>query len=324
DGISFVDGSLEIFEMEIDENGKAHEKGKSDIAHEFIKVEKGFEIKFPKVDKPYKIRYRTKLDERLLEQINIKNTVNWNTNNSEVSINVDHNIGKKSSKNANYEDKTVLWEIVINQDSHEMKEVVIEDAFQTKGIKFIKDKDFKVSTSEKTFVESTDYKIIPKEDGTGFKLDFNEPITKPVTIIYKSSFDYSNSDNKEKFINKAIVKWKDDKDQEKEKELTGEFKPNDLTKNNGKKSGSYNAKTKEISRQILVNYQKNEIGNLRIKDKILRKQKLEKDSFKVYKAVLEKGNSFEKGFEKGEEIKLEEDKIVINDDSFEINLGKTN
>jgi len=125
DGISFVDGSLEIFEMEIDENGKAHEKGKSDIAHEFSKVEKGFEIKFPKVDKPYKIRYRTKLDERLLEQINIKNTVNWNTNNSEVSINVDHNIGKKSSKNANYEDKTVLWEIVINQDSHEMKEVVI-------------------------------------------------------------------------------------------------------------------------------------------------------------------------------------------------------
>src|SRR5699024_3324620 len=247
DGISFVDGSLEIFEMEIDENGKAHEKGKSDIAHEFSKVEKGFEIKFPKVDKPYKIRYKTKLDERLLEQINIKNTVNWNTNNSEVSINVDHNIGKKSSKNANYEDKTVLWEIVINQDSHEMKEVVIEDAFQTKGIKFIKDKDFKVSTSEKTFVESTDYKIIPKEDGTGFKLDFNEPITKPVTIIYKSSFDYSNSDNKEKFINKAIVKWKDDKDQEKEKELTGEFKPNDLTKNNGKKSGSYNAKTKEIS-----------------------------------------------------------------------------
>src|SRR5699024_4961396 len=170
----------------------------------------------------------------------------------------------------------------------------------------------------------TDYKIIPKEDGTGFKLDFNEPITKPVTIIYKSSFDYSNSDNKEKFINKAIVKWKDDKDQEKEKELTGEFKPNDLTKNNGKKSGSYNAKTKEISWQILVNYQKNEIGNLRIKDKILGKQKLEKDSFKVYKAVLEKGNSFEKGFEKGEEIKLEEDKIVINDDSFEINLGKTN
>src|SRR5699024_219581 len=114
---------------------------------------------------------------------------NWNTNNSEVSINVDHNIGKKSSKNANYEDKTVLWEIVINQDSHEMKEVVIEDAFQTKGIKFIKDKDFKVSTSEKTFEENKDYKITPKEDGTGFKLEFKETITKPVTIIYKSSFD---------------------------------------------------------------------------------------------------------------------------------------
>src|SRR5699024_4705682 len=97
------------------------------------------------------------------------------------------------------------------------------------------------------------YEIIDKNDGKGFELKFEEPITKPVTIIYKSSFDYSNSDNKEKFINKAIVKWKDDKDQEKEKELTGEFTPDDLTKNNGKKSGSYNAKTKEINRQILIN-----------------------------------------------------------------------
>src|SRR5699024_10959475 len=68
--VELVDGSVKFQEMKIDENGHASAKGKSVDANEVGNLEKvtdGFKVSNITTDKPYRITYQTKVNERVLD-----------------------------------------------------------------------------------------------------------------------------------------------------------------------------------------------------------------------------------------------------------------
>jgi LPXTG-motif cell wall-anchored protein len=290
-----ISSSVKVYPVTIDGNGNGV-KGKEIPSSEYTVTPttgtglNGFDLQFNNdVTSAYRIEYQTQANGRVYDDTDIKNKVIYNGETKDATRGIKQNILHKNNSNVDYAKKTIDWTITINDDSKTMENLVVTDTFGHAGLKLVpgtlKVKPTKGGTATVHSVVYTEHNPVAVNDG--FVITFNGPISEPYTITYTTSFNYDwLASGETQFTNTAALKWKEIVKgvlTSKEKEVTSTFNPRDEVKNNGKKSGSYNAVTKEITWTIGANYNQKTLGKAQLVDTITAGQVVNKDSVKVSK-----------------------------------------
>ncbi|WP_077307240.1 SpaA isopeptide-forming pilin-related protein [Terribacillus halophilus] len=246
---------------------------------------RGFQLQFDEnIQNAYKITYQTKAEGRVLEDGRINNTVTTGEYEKGAGGDIKQQVLSKFSSNVNYQKKTSDWTIDFNKDSHEMKNVVITDTYPNKGLTMKEDTFKIINIDGNKEVSRDEYELTVTPDG--FTVEFKNQINTPHKITYSTDFNYDSLTEHKVFKNNVQLDWTDEWEKEQTKEASAEFYPDEYTKNNGFKNGSYNAVTKEITWNVGVNYDLKDLKNITVTDYIQGQQQLVEDSIKVYDTQL--------------------------------------
>lgn len=304
-----ISGSFQVKEVTIDQNGA--ESGTKDYEGYTIQDQKkgdqnGFAFQFNHdIQSAYLITYQTKATERIFEAEQIVNTVTTGDQSKQANQRIDQQILTKHHGTPNYKNKTIPWSITFNKDQQTMNNLTIKDTFTNEGLTLQKD-SLKVMTGNTVLEEGTDYQIVEHENG--FDIQFAKEIKTEHTITYTTSFDYEKRADKDQknLRNHVKLEWTNEDGKDLTKENDSVFTPDTYTQSNGFKNGSYNAKTKEITWNIGVNYNLKHLDEARIEDFIQGNQRLIKDSITIYSLDLQGG---ENGTEEKEVLAKEDYEI---------------
>lgn len=255
------------------------------------------------VSSKFTITYTTKLvDENGIidKDISITNKVTRsdrtdNFNDTNKTVGYSQNVISKGNFGPNYQDKTVDWEIVINQARYVMTgDIILTDTFASRNLK-IEGGSFAVR-KDGVLLEPTSYTLTHKIDGdekSGFILTILNigDTTSRYTVTYTTDYDIKGVQNPEPetYRNTAKVKWITNGKEYTSKEVESTVSINTEQKKNGYKKGNYNYEDKKFTWEIVFNYNFNTISKPILKDKLPDWQVIDKDSIKVYKLTL-KGN----------------------------------
>ena len=273
---SIVPGSIKI----TDENGAELKGFTAEISD---KTGQGFTVKFPAgvPRKKVLITYQTKYDAIISGDDNpeIKNTVTTNVSSgtggeggagtnlgTEGSVGVGEQ-GLSKTGSIDYNNHTVKWTIDINKGQYEMFNWALTDKISdnqkmnadfvikdSDGITLTKDKDYDFSQSGNSF--NVKFKGKLATEGT----------TKSYTITYSTTFDPRTLEGK--LNNEASHEWDDNKGNTYNRKKNFPIDSKSEYMNNATKSGSYNAKAKEITWTITANYMQDELNGAYISDTI--------------------------------------------------------
>ncbi|MBY9081577.1 LPXTG cell wall anchor domain-containing protein [Paenibacillus sp. HN-1] len=287
-----VDGSVKVYNVNVDANGTASVGSLLVPGTDYTLTpasasgKTGFVLQFLRdVTTPYDIQYQTKPKERLFEAKRIYNTVTSGTYKAEYNKDIFPVVITKTADaaSADYVARTVNWKITLNEDSYPMSHVVVKDVVPYGGLTFLPD-TLVVTDAKGKKVPASAYTLDydqPVQPGKGFTLSFNDTITGKYTISYKTKFDFSALTGKDKFYNTSYLYWDG---------TTGyaiaSFDPRSEVKNNGFKTGEYNAVSKEITWSVGGNYNGMTLNSAIVVDKIESPQKLVPGSVKVKQMYL--------------------------------------
>ncbi|QGQ99566.1 LPXTG cell wall anchor domain-containing protein [Paenibacillus psychroresistens] len=231
----------------------------------------------------YKILYKTISHDRVESNTTIHNTVTSDVYTATGNRGINQIVIAKSNDNVNYQNKTLDWHLTINQDNYTMKHVVVTDTFTSGDLEFIPGS--LVVKRNGVDVASSVYTVASLVLHAGFTVDFhNHDITGIYTISYKTYFDKRGlTSTISNYVNKGKIEWQDDSNSptQHQAEATSTFTPRIETRNNGSKSGSYNAITKEITWTVGLNYNSRTINHAILADTLLEGQELVPNSLKV-------------------------------------------
>ncbi|WP_238655052.1 SpaA isopeptide-forming pilin-related protein [Paenibacillus piscarius] len=273
DSQELVKSSFVVYKIQLDQDGKEVGSGtpvaegaggdytlSSPLTDQTGKT--GFKLQFNKdINSAYKIVYKTKVKDRVYGYTEtIRNDVTYNGETKGATRDINQRIVNKTYSNVDYLNKTVKWTIEVNKDSKLMKSLVLTDTFDNAGLKIISP----ITISSTPAINSTDYTITTK--GTdygkndGFVIEFSQPVDKPFTVTYTTSFDYYKLISATNFKNTAKLDWKDANGKDHTISGSATFTPRSEVKNNGKKTGSYDVKTKQLSWTVYANYNKRDLA----------------------------------------------------------------
>lgn len=326
-----AEGSFEVYEMTIDDNGNA--KPTTGIAlvkdTDYIvdnTLADGFKLTFQNdISKAYEIIYKTSAIKRVHgDKVPVKNKVELeNGTNVEADREIGQVIFAKQAGKVDYAAKTIEWKISLNKDNKTMDKIVIKDSFAGQGLTFLPDSLSVSGLKLETDNEAGDYTVGPNSTyEEGFILSFNNSTSVGHDITYKTSFD-STRVNPTPYRNQAVLNWDEDNTPQPSITKSGEVDPDTYTKDNGRKTGEYNATTKEITWTIDVNYNLHKIKDAVVRDFYTGGQDYVPGSLTVHKLDLTGGSN---GVKLGE--KIPDDKYTFeskkeNDkDGFELKLGE--
>ncbi|KAI7257547.1 hypothetical protein KC345_g10768, partial [Hortaea werneckii] len=244
---AYVANSMHIYTVTLDKN--ANDK-------------LGFKLQFNNdIHSAYRIVYKTKIADRQYANETITNTATYATYSDDAQYTINQLILNKkdvAAADVNYASKTVTWTVKVNEDSRTMTNLVLTDTFGNGGLQLVGTPAITPDPSS----DNVDYVITDvggSRDfaaGDGFKVQFLDPITKPYTITYTTNFDYYMRDDSTKmFPNTASVTWSE-KTTSGTQESTKTFTPRPEVINNGLKSGTYDAISKQITWSVGANYNK--------------------------------------------------------------------
>ncbi|MGY4688530.1 SpaA isopeptide-forming pilin-related protein [Salibacterium sp. K-3] len=288
----FVDGAanpfeivedIEVQEMTIDKNGNASENGTVDPSQYNVTYDSdghGYTLQFNnEINGAYKLSYQTEAVDRVFnDNGTVVNNVYAGGEEASAQQNFGQGIVHKSNSNADYQNKTVDWTITLNRDGYEMNNLQIDDTFTSGGLTL----DEGNFTSSTGLVKGVDYEVV-NTGGDNFTINFLQPIDSEHSITYTTSFDYADMTwSNDYFQNDAAMSWEDSSGQEYNKSATSTFEPDSYTQMNGFKNGSYNAVDKEITWNVGVNYNLQDLSDVVVEDYIQGNQQLVESSISVY------------------------------------------
>ncbi|MFT8593567.1 MAG: SpaA isopeptide-forming pilin-related protein [Bifidobacterium sp.] len=203
----------------------------------------------------------------------------------------------KTRGSVDYNTKQVAWHFDINQARQNMSNWILTDTVP-EGLTVdmssfvLKDKDKNV-----TYVNGTDYEV--KATADGFTLEFLGDLKTSApdwyTLSYNTSFDTLNLPSNKDWKNSAEAQWTDTSGSTHTNTGSADFSPNDSAQNDGSKSGSYNATTKDITWTVVGNYNQRTLSNASITDPIPSTQTYVPDSAKVFEATINADGSYSLG-----------------------------
>ncbi|MDF9417718.1 LPXTG cell wall anchor domain-containing protein [Bacillus altitudinis] len=291
---ALISDSIQVKEVTIDQNG--NEAGTKAFENYVVQPQKkdeqnGFTLQFNQdIQSAYLITYQTKATERIFEAEEIINTVTAGKESKQGKQRIDQQILTKNHGTPNYKNKTIPWHITFNKDQQTMNNVILKDTFTNEGLTLQKD-SLKVTTGNTVLEEGTDYQIV--EHANGFDIQFTKEIKTEHTITYTTSFDYEKRADKDQknLRNHVKLEWINEDGKDLTKENQSVFTPDTYTQSNGFKNGTYDAKKKEITWNIGVNYNLKHLEEAKIEDFIQGNQRLLKDSIIVYSLDLQGGEN---------------------------------
>lgn len=310
-----VEDSLEVYRVSIDPQ-TGEETGEELYENYTLTTTgtNGYHIQFNEaIHDPFKIQYQTETVDRVSEDDIVTNTIEDDFGNvSEGSQDIRQGILIKRNTGVDYQEKTTDWAVTINRDLLVMEDVMFNDTLPN-GFTFDQD-----SLALNGY--SGDYDVTYNTDNDEVTIEFLNDITNEVTISYSTSIDFDLADRADSYTNSARIDWiPEGEEQSVSKTGTATFNPDDSTKNNGFKFGSYNIQEKEITWTIGVNYNNETLHDVNVLDPILGDQNFNIDHVKIYDMVL---TGDEDGFEYGNEVT---DQYTINplpnDPGFSVDLG---
>ncbi|MCL7873604.1 SpaA isopeptide-forming pilin-related protein [Bacillus altitudinis] len=291
---ALISDSIQVKEVTIDQNG--NEAGTKAFENYVVQPQtkdeqNGFTLQFNQdIQSAYLITYQTKATERIFEAEDIINTVTAGKESEQGKQRIDQQILTKNHGTPNYKNKTIPWRITFNKDQQTMNNVILKDTFTNEGLTLQKD-SLKVTTGNTVLEEGTDYQIV--EHANGFDIQFTKEIKTEHTITYTTSFDYEKRADKDQknLRNHVKLEWVNEDGKDLTKENQSVFTPDTYTQSNGFKNGTYDAKKKEITWNIGVNYNLKHLEEAKIEDFIQGNQRLLKDSIIVYSLDLQGGEN---------------------------------
>ncbi|UDB46904.1 SpaA isopeptide-forming pilin-related protein [Bacillus safensis] len=291
---ALISDSIQVKEVTIDQNG--NEAGTKAFENYVVQPQKkdeqnGFTLQFNQdIQSAYLINYQTKATERIFESEEIINTVTAGKESKQGKQRIDQQILTKNHGTPNYKTKTIPWRITFNKDQQTMNNVILKDTFTNEGLTLQKD-SLKVTTGNTVLEEVTDYQIV--EHANGFDIQFTKEIKTEHTVTYTTSFDYEKRADKDQknLRNHVKLEWVNEDGKDLTKENQSVFTPDTYTQSNGFKNGTYDAKKKEITWNIGVNYNLKHLEEAKIEDFIQGNQRLLKDSITVYSLDLQGGEN---------------------------------
>lgn len=302
-----LEGSLKVYPVTLDSSGAAT-KGialTENVDYTISGAEdagkNGFRLQFTNdISSSYRIEYKTKASERVFSDTTITNSVTDSTYTEQATQLIRPVIIYKTLSGVDYQTKKADWKVTINGDNYPMAEVVVTDTFPQGGLQFIPE-SLVIKNGSGAVLSSTAYQldyVTQAQPNKGFKIVFNSAISGTYTIGYQTFFNkdwiWGTTDN---FINNARIDWVDDSANPHWTEAKGLFIPRIEEKNNGFKSGSYNATAKEITWTVGVNYNSKAIETPKVTDLLKAGQALVLGSVKVYTMKIAKNGDPSQGVE---------------------------
>ncbi|MEG0294854.1 Cna B-type domain-containing protein [Enterococcus sp.] len=299
-------GSMElnkfkVYSVTLDESGNVIASSKTEVDSSQYDMkpkadQSGFEFTFNQdVSSAYVIEYETKLiqnnGEILTQGGTIQNEVTSGTGKTSGSEGTFTQPGIiKTSPGYDVKEKTIDWEIKINQNNYQMNNLMLEDKFVGDGLTLKEDTFQLIDGSGQSLVRDKDYqlKVNPPAPGNpgSFKVTFqgNYASTKEsFTLSYQTNFE-RNSDGSAIYKNKADIKWKEGGIDYSTNTAEVEGTPSGHTGPNGVKSGTFNPVDKQITWEINTNYARLDISaeDYRIEDLLDASQEYVEGSLEVY------------------------------------------
>lgn len=307
DSQELVKDSLKVYTIQLDSSGAAtlrHTLTK-DVDYTVVAAsdvnKTGFKLQFTHdVTSPYRIEYQTKAGSRVFKDTTITNTVTDSTYSEQATQLIRPVIVYKTLSTLDYQNKTLGWKVTLNGDNYLMSHVAVTESFPFGGLKLIPE-SLVIRNKNGNVIIPTSYSLVydtPVQHNKGFKVVFHSPITGLYTISYSTEFNkdwiWAKTEN---FNNKVRIDWMDTSEALRTAEAEGLFIPRMEAKNNGFKSGSYNASAKEITWTIGANYNGKTVEAPTVVDTLEAGQALVPGSLKVYTMNVAKNGDPTKGAE---------------------------
>lgn len=318
--MDLVEDSLVFTEVEIDENGQAKETGNVGLPDgaELVKGDDGFEVTGITTDTPYKVTYRTKVKDRVLDGFKVANTAGFGAESDGSGSGVGTYYGSKSAGSIDYAAKTIDWKIEVNHDEYPMERISIEDTLG-EGLTLLGE----------TIAITVDGQPYDKEEHGDYTVSGDNPFTitfpddyttdKKIEISYKTEFDADNVPDY-KPTNKAAITWTPgDGGDPITKEVEAGTELNKETKDSSWKNGSYNPETKEITWTIITNYRQNSIDDLKIVDAPQGNQQIVPKSVKIHELTIDSNGNHRPG----DDVTGNVDVSYNEDNTISVGIGKT-
>lgn len=307
DSQRLVPGSVTVYPVTLDSAGTAV-KGAALTANADYTVsdvvdagKAGFRLEFLNgISSAYRIEYKTEALDRVFKDTTITNTVSDSTYSLSATQLIRPAIIYKTLSAVDYKNHTADWKITLNGDNYPMKEVAVTDTFPQGGQKFVPGSVVVRSISGAVLGASA-YTLeydSPVQPNAGFKVTFTSPITDSYTISYTTQFsnDWLNG-NTDNFLNTAKIDWVDNEGFKQTASANGLLIPRPEWKNNGFKTGNYDASTKQITWTVGVNYTGKAVADPVVSDLLTAGQTLVPDSLKLYKMNLDAKGDYTRGAE---------------------------
>ncbi|MDN2451437.1 SpaA isopeptide-forming pilin-related protein, partial [Leuconostoc sp. UCMA20149] len=273
-------------------------------------------IKFTNgLDQGVKIAYQSQVTAPIdgNEKVTISNEV---TSGDKKADSGTHDVGQqgltKSLGSVDYNGKTVTWNFDINMARQNMSNWSMSDTVPD-GLTVI-ESSFVLKSKDKniTYTNGTDYKVVMTAEGftVEFLGDLKNSAPDWYTLSYKTAFDTNKLNGK--WTNTAKATWTDKYGKEHINKGSADFTPKAEFKNDGSKSGAYNAVNKHITWTVVGNYNQRELKSATIVDPIPDGQVYVDGSAKLYEATINTNGSYTLGSEVTDaHITLNSDKTKI-------------
>lgn len=307
DSQELIAGSLHVYPAVLDASGKEALGAELPASEYTVSLtpaasgKAGFKLQFKHaVTSAFKITYQTKAVHRVNDDATVTNNVYSGTGatTGPAKQDIKQAIIVKNVGSVDYTARTVAWKLTINGDSQPMSGVKVTDTFPAKGLRLIPD-SLVVKANNGAVIPSTQYVVDPAiQTDQGFILTWNVPITEPVTVSYTTEFHpdwISPAGSTTNYTNQAQIDWMDEASNVRTKTVSAVFSPRSEVKQNGFKSGSYNASSKEITWTVGVNYNGKTLKNAVVEDSLESKQKLVDGSLKLYNMTIPANGNAVKG-----------------------------
>jgi|GEM_PF-1236592 len=242
----------------------------------------------------YYIEYETEPTEQLYDTVTIYNETWSDGKHVDANRRIDQKFYSKSAYGANFADRTVNWEIKVNEIKNNVTNLSFTDEFvsdlqMVPGTLVIK-QNGTVTNSVYTIT----YNPVGETDITkikGFTIDFPNG-DDSYTINYKTKYDFTDGKyNGQNYGNKGTWGATDPVNGSIVKSNTANFDAKSFTANNGYKEGAYNRLDKVITWDLYINYNSKTMSNVTITDPLAGVEKYVGTSLEVYEMdVLSNGN----------------------------------
>ncbi|MGO2267598.1 MAG: SpaA isopeptide-forming pilin-related protein [Vagococcus salmoninarum] len=269
----------------------------------------GFIIQFVgKVDYAVNVHYETQIDEEVTGNQDYGNKVidgNGNQGGSHGGATQQGLI--KNLVNVNHASKVVNWEILINQNGYELNNWSMKDTMSPgltlsypDGRKFV----IQDLTENKVLEKDVDYTFVYDEEAGTVDIAFigeYAQTSNKFKILYDTKFDTAalNEADLEVFTNDVTSTWTNKDGSSLTSKDHDEYEPKAEDSEDGKKSGDYNALTKEVTWTLSINYNAQDLGQVTITDPITSNQKYVTGSLQAFKYTINPSNG---EIVKGEEV----------------------